>query len=227
MAVLHLKSGDRLTRDEFERRYDATPGLKMAELIDGIVHCPLPSRWGTEAVPRADLIGWVGYYHAFTAGTQAGAHPSIRLDPVNEPQPDVALIIQPSHGGQTLISADGYLEGGPELVAEVVANRVRLALIDAKRRLYQNHGVREYVVWRVLDGEIDWFVLRDGAFVRLPLDASGRYRSEVFPGLWLDPAALVAGDPAILAVLHQGLASPEHAAFVARLAQQAAQAGAP
>jgi hypothetical protein len=30
-----LQSGDRLTAEEFERRFDAMPGLKKAELIDG------------------------------------------------------------------------------------------------------------------------------------------------------------------------------------------------
>jgi len=35
--VLPLEPGDHLTREEFERRYDATPGLKKAELIEGVV----------------------------------------------------------------------------------------------------------------------------------------------------------------------------------------------
>ena len=48
-------------------------------------------------------------------------------------------------------------------------------------------------------------------------------RSEVFPGLWLDPRALLTQDwPRLLAVLGQGLASPEHAAFVARLGSASA-----
>jgi hypothetical protein len=31
-----LQSGDQLTRAEFERRYDATPNIKKAELINGV-----------------------------------------------------------------------------------------------------------------------------------------------------------------------------------------------
>ncbi len=74
------------------------------------------------------------------------------------------------------------------------------------------------MAWRVLDGEIDWFVLRQGVYEALPRDASGLYRSEVFPGLWLDPAAMVRGDLAtVLDVLQRGLESPEHAALVERL----------
>ena len=49
--------------------------------------------------------------------------------------------------------------------------------------------------------------------------SDGILRSELFPGLWLDPEALISGDgPRLIAVLQEGLASPERAAFVARLA---------
>ena len=76
-------------------------------------------------------------------------------------------------------------------------------------------------MWRVADQAIDWFVLREGRFERLSLDSAGHYQSEVFPGLWLDPAALLRGDlVSVMAVLQQGLASPEHAEFVSRLEQQ-------
>ena len=76
-------------------------------------------------------------------------------------------------------------------------------------------------MWRVADQAIDWFVLREDRYERLPLDADGHYHSQVFPGLWLDPAALVRGDLAqVMTVLQQGLASPDHAAFVSRLEGQ-------
>jgi hypothetical protein len=90
--------------------------------------------------------------------------------------------------------------------------------LHAKLHVYRRNGVREYVVWRVLEGEIDWFVLRAGQYEPLPLDASGVFRSETLAGLWLDPAALLRGDlTTVLSIVQQGLASPEHAAFVARL----------
>jgi hypothetical protein len=95
--------------------------------------------------------------------------------------------------------------------------------LHAKLHVYRRNGVREYLVWRVLDQEIDWFVLRDGQYERMSVDAQGLLRSEVFPGLWLDPAALVRGDLAtVLAIIRQGLASPEHAVFVSRLHPPAA-----
>ena len=51
---------------------------------------------------------------------------------------------------------------------------------------------------------------------RLAPGPDGVFRSEVFPGLWLDAGAMIRGDRrAVNAILRQGLASPEHAAFVA------------
>ena len=68
---------------------------------------------------------------------------------------------------------------------------------------------------RVLDKAIDWFVLRSGEFKTMAPDEAGILRSEIFPGLWLDAAALVHGDMAqVLAVLQRGIASPEHEAFL-------------
>src|SRR4051794_9566755 len=205
-----LENGDHLTGAEFERRYEAMPDLKKAELIEGVVYVPSPVGLEQHGSPHAALIGWLTNYWANTPGVRVGADSSTRLDVGNVPQPDGLMIVEPSHGGQVRIDADGYVEGGPELVAEVAASSVSLAL-NTKLRVYLRHHVREYVVWRVLDQAIDWFVLRGGQYGPLPL-TGGVYQSEVFPGLWLDPAALTRFDlAAVLGVLQQGLASPGHA----------------
>ena len=87
------------------------------------------------------------------------------------------------------------------------------------RDAYRRNGVSEYVVWRVLDRKVDWYVNRGGRFNLVSLPADGVLRSEVFPGLWLDTAALMRGDVyAVLAIVQQGMDTPEHADFVARLA---------
>ena len=66
--------------------------------------------------------------------------------------------------------------------------------------------------------ELHWLILRDGRFVRLAAGDDVIDRSEVFPGLWLDPDALFAGDLDRLdGVVDLGVATPEHAAFGARL----------
>ena len=81
-------------------------------------------------------------------------------------------MIDPEHGGQSRISADDYVEGAPELVAEVSSSTASFDL-NTKFEVYRRNGVREYVVWRVRDKMIDWFVLRDGEFVRLDPDENG------------------------------------------------------
>ncbi len=217
-----LQNGDRLTAEEFERRYDAMPDLKKAELINGVVYMPPPVTMDEHGAPHFDMIGWLGLYRMMTPGVRGGDNPTLRLPLQNRPQPDICLIIDPSHGGQVQI-VNRYIVGGPELVAEVAATSVNYDLSD-KLEVYRRNNVREYVVWRVFDREIDWFVLRNGQYERLALSPEGFFKSEVLPGLWLDPAALIRRDMARVAqVAQQGIASPEHAAFVVRLQQAASQ----
>jgi hypothetical protein len=215
-----LENGDRLSRDEFERRYNAMPGLKKAELIEGVVHMPSPVRAEQHGEQHNDLGTWLGVYRVHTRGVRVADNATVRLDLDNEPQPDLAAYLDPKLGGQVVIGPDGYIEGAPELVAEVTASTVSIDL-GPKLHVYRRNAVREYLVWRVLDRAIDWFVLRQTQYDRLAPDAAGVLRSEVFPGLWLDPTALVSGDlPRVHQVLQQGLASPEHAQFVAQLQQR-------
>jgi Uma2 family endonuclease len=139
------------------------------------------------------------------------------LEPRNVPQPDAALYVGPEFGGTVTISTDGYIEGAPELVVEVAATSASYDL-GPKMTAYARTGVREYVVLRTHDAALDWFILRNSAYDPLPPGPDGIHRSEVFPGLWLDAAAVAAGDMArVNAVLQQGLQSPEHARFVAEL----------
>jgi hypothetical protein len=216
-----LEQGERLTRDEFERRYEAVPKLKKAELIEGIVYIPSPIgtiRYGSS---RAELIGWLGVYGAFTPGVRVCARATIRLDLDNEPQPDATMYIRAAFGGQARIDDEGFLTGGPELVADVVPPNASSAR-NAKLRVYRRNNVREYIIWRVEDQAIDWFILHQGQYAQLERASDGLLRSEQFAGLWLDPDALLRFDLArVFQVVQQGIASPEHAAFVAQLQQQA------
>lgn len=216
-SVPPLEPGDRLSRSEFERRYEAMPHLRKAELIQGVVHMPSPVRLRRHGNPHARFVTWLGNYEAVTPGVITGDNSTARLDLENEPQPDALLLIDPEHGGQAQISADDYVESAPELVGEIASSSVSYDL-HVKLESYRRNGVKEYIVWRVLDRDIDWFVLRGGAYEKLAPDNEGLLKSTVFPGLWLDAAALIQGDLArVLAVVQLGTANPEHAAFVRKL----------
>ena len=214
-----LEQGDRLSRDEFERRYDAMPNLKKAELIEGVVYMAAAVKFEGHAHEHNHLNGWLAIYASETGGVVAGDNSSLKLDLDNMPQPDCLLMRLPEFGGQADI-VDGYIEGAPEWVGEVSSSTVSLDL-HAKLNVYRRNGVQEYFVWRTQDEAIDWFVLREGQFERLPPDADGILRSRQFPGLWLDPEAMTSGQlKQVIEVLQQGLASPEHAAFVELLASK-------
>lgn len=218
-----MENGDHLTRAEFERRYAAMPGVKKAELIEGVVYIPSPVRQRRHGKPHFTLVGWLSRYVGRTPGVEGGADSTLRLDLDNEPQPDAMLFVAPEHGGTVRIGADDYVEGAPELVAEVSASTAAIDM-NAKLRVYRRNEAKEYLVWRVADEIIDWFALRAGQYERLAPGSDGILRSEAFPGLWLDTAAMMRFDIAgVDRALDQGLAGREHAAFVQRL--QAARPG--
>ncbi len=215
-----LENGDHLTLAEFERRYEAMPELKKAELVEGVVFVEYRVRADLHGMPHSELVGWLGTYHAMTPGVEISNNATSIIDGDNEYQPDASLVIDANCGGQSRLNDRVYIEGAPELVAEVAATSASIDL-NAKFKVYHRNKVREYLVWRTLNGELDWFILRGTEFERMAPDAEGVFRSEVFPGLWLDSTALLRGDVAkVLKRLHDGLESPEHAAFAAGLKQR-------
>ncbi len=216
-----LKEGDRLTREEFERRYDAMPHLKIAELIEGVVYMPSPVRHLEHGQPHGLIIFWVVTYWMSTPLTDFSDNATVRLDEINDPQPDAVLFIAEAAGGRARIGQDRYIAGAPELIVEVSASTTPYDLQD-KLRAYERNGVREYVVWRTEDGELDWFRLRGKKYARVRPNDKGIIESSVFPGLRLHVSALLKGDlKKVLSELQKGLKSREHAEFVKRLAKKA------
>lgn len=214
-GLLPLENGDRLTRLEFERRYQAMPNLKKAELIEGVVYMSSPLRFEPHAEPHSSIIGWLWVYRTATPGVRLGDNATVRLDLDNEPQPDALLRIE--SGGSSSISEDGYVEGAPEFIAEIAASTASYDLHD-KLRVYRRNGVKEYLVWQIYETKIDWFWLVEGEYIPLKPDAAGVIKSQVFPGLWLAVPAMLEGNLGeVLAVLQQGLASAEQADFVRQL----------
>jgi Uma2 family endonuclease len=197
-ASTNLEAGDHLTREEFHRRYLARPDIKKAELIDGVVYVPSPVRLTQHAQPHGFVMGWLALYVSQRPDVILADNATVYLDGQAEVQPD-AFLIRPGLGGPR-VTEDGYLEGAPQLVVEVSASSATYDL-HVKKEAYRRNGVREYVVWRVLDEVIDWFRLQDGEYVLVQPDADGIVESEQFPGLRLHAQSMLAGD--LAAVLAQ------------------------
>ncbi|WP_287296668.1 Uma2 family endonuclease, partial [Moorena sp. SIO2C4] len=214
-----LENGDRLTRVEFERRYQAMPDTKKAELIEGVVYVASPVRITKHANPHGKIITWLGVYEAATPGVMLGDNPTVRLDFDNEPQPDAILRIDQQKGGQSRITDDDYIEGAPELIVGIAASSASYDLHD-KLRAYRRNGVKEYLVWLVQEQQFRWYELDAGEYLQQQPDQLGVLSSNVFPGLQLAVEPLLAGEmQRVLAVLQEGIDSKAHKDFVARLAQ--------
>ncbi|NCS10946.1 MAG: Uma2 family endonuclease [Microcystis aeruginosa G13-09] len=215
LTIPPLENGDKLTRWEFERRYQAMPHLKKAELIEGIVYMASPLRFESHAEPHGNIIGWLALYKAATPGVRLGDNATVRLDIDNEPQPDALLRIE--KGGQSTISQDDYVEGAPELIVEIAASSASYD-VHQKLNVYRRNQVQEYLVWRFYEQEFDWFRLQAGEYIKLEPDSDGIMRSQIFPGLWLDKNALLMGDLGkVLVILQRGLETTEHRDFVHKL----------
>jgi Uma2 family endonuclease len=215
-APARLVEGQRLDQPAFHALYEAMPRGTRAELIDGVVYMPSPSslEHGEAQVP---VIVWLSYYAENTPGVRAMHSGTTILGWKSEPQPDCSLRILPECGGRTSVER-GFVHGAPELVVEV-AKSTRFVDLGPKLDDYERAGVLEYVVHAIDPDEIYWFTQAQGTLVRQPVGHDGLYRSTVFPGLWLDPIALLNGDTRRLrAVIDQGCAAPDHAPFVATLA---------
>ena len=216
-----LQPGDFLTRPEFERRYLAHPEIKKAELIEGVVYMPSPVRAQVHGDPHFTIIGWLAQYQAFTPGIRGSDNATLRMDLLNEPQPDALLRIDPELGGKCAIDADGYLVGAPELIVEIAASS-RSYDMNQKKQVYARHGIQEYLVVQMYEKVVSWFSLQDGEYQLLQADPNGILCSEIFPGLWLQPKAIWVNDlGALLKILQQGIDSPQHEQFVALLSKSA------
>jgi Uma2 family endonuclease len=212
-----LEAGQRLDQPTFHERYEAMPPSTRAELIGGVVYMPSPLRTDHGENSRV-VSGWLLQYQRFTKGIRGADNTTVILGGFGEPQPDGLLFIPEALGGLSRIDKDGYIAGPPELIVEV-ARSSRAIDLGKKKQDYERGGVPEYVVIELDPDRVHWFVLREGRYAEHPPGADGVFRSEVFPGLWLDAAAFYADElEGLIATLDRGLATPEHAAFAARLA---------
>ena len=212
-----LMPGDRLTRDEFLRRWEEHPEIKFAELIGGIVYMPSPT--SREHGEREYLTaGWLCAYQAHTSGTSGGSNATVIMDD-DSPQPDVFLRILPECGGQS-IDTGKFIGGGPEFITEICVSTAAYDL-NQKLELYESFRVQEYLAVLMHEQEIRWHRLGQKGYHLLDPAGAMLWKSVEFPGLWLNGKALLAGDSAkLLATLRRGLRSPEHAAFAKKLAKK-------
>lgn len=196
------------------------PGVNKAQLIEGIVYMPSPVS-SRHAEPHGLIMTWLGYYRAKTPGVKLLDNATVRLDEDNLPQPDALLLLPPGEGVQARIDSDHYVAGPPAIVVEIATTSTSIDM-NSKREAYRRNGVNEYIVWRTIEGDIDWFVLDDGQYRQNEIDNADIIHSHVFPGLRLDVPAMLRDDlAAVFAAVDQGCATDEHAVFVKRLAPPA------
>jgi len=216
-ATQPLVTGERLSREEFLRRWAALPEMRFAELLEGVVYVPSPVSFA-HGDHDATVTLWLRYYAGFTPACKASTSVTwLMLE--DAPQPDCSLRILPEYRGQSTVDRD-YGSGAPELAVEVALSSAARDL-GPKLRLYRAAGVQEYISVLLEESQVLWRRLVSSDYQTLPPGPDGILRSLLFPGLWLDPAALLRREvPRLLDVLQQGLHAPEHQQFVEALSKR-------
>jgi Uma2 family endonuclease len=201
-----LNNGDHMGAAEFMRRYEAMEEAgdhTRAELINGVVYFMMPVHFSAHGKSDSILQQWLAHYSTFVPNVEHASNATVKLGRKDVSQPDGFLWDRSADNAR--LSNDDYLEGAPELVAETSASS---ASYDCREKLesYLRAGVREYIIWRTLDAELDWFTLEDDEYIPITADAQGIVRSRYFNGLWLNKPALLAHDRrAVLATLEEGI----------------------
>src|SRR4029077_6713651 len=136
-CVPPLVAGDRLTRDEFMRRWELHPEIKNAELIGGVVYMASPVS-PEHSYGDSDVGIWLGIYRIATPGTESG-HNATSFLIGDSPQPDNLLRISKDCGGGSWTEGN-HLSGVPELVAEICRSSASYDL-HAKLDLYEAAGI--------------------------------------------------------------------------------------
>lgn len=208
-----LHNGDHMKRKEFHVVYGQMPEGYKAELIGGIVFEPSPLGYshGKHHIKLGSLFE---RYCEATPGAEVADNVSVFLSEEDEVQPDLILRTVGECGGQSHLTDDDYVEGVPELVAEI-ANSSRAIDLHLKKQRYSAAGVLEYIVVCLRPKAFFWFDLPGK---RQLIAEDDVFRSKVFPGLWLHGSGLLGlDDRLILSAFHCGLQSREHKKFVAQL----------
>jgi hypothetical protein len=128
------------------------------------------------------------------------------------PQPDLALYLKPEYGGKMKMAQRELAAGIPELIVKVCKSS-RAYDLGPKLALYQRAEVPEYLAILVEEKRFEWRVLTQGRY-QFREAVKGVFRSRTLPGLWIDEPAFWKGDgQRLLAVLEEGLQSPEFLEF--------------
>ncbi len=219
-----LYAGQRLDRQAFyeriERLQQRGENTRGIERLEGVIYMPAAIRMEQHGEPQLAIVTWLGLFAAATPGVQGAGNATSRIDFDNDPEGDAVLRIRPEFGGQSSTDQRGYIVGAPELMVEITGSSAEKDL-QLKFEIYRRNGVQEYLVWETTAEEFYWFQLQEGQYYRVLPDRSGQIRSRIFPGLWLDVAALLEGQLArVLQVVQERIASPAHQEFVSQLASR-------
>jgi Uma2 family endonuclease len=203
LPIMH--NGDHMKQPEFHFAYSSMPENYRAELIGGVVFEPSPVSYSHARNDNMfhDLIT---QYAKKSKLAEVAPNATVILSEDDEVQPDVLLRLPEELGGRSRLVGK-FLEGAPELVAEI-AYSSRAIDLHLKKQRYAKAGVIEYLVFCIEPKKLHWFRLQEEKGIKR--NGDGTFCSKVFPGLWInEPALIEANSERADEILAEGLNSEE------------------
>jgi Uma2 family endonuclease len=187
----------------------------LLQLLTISIRTALPLGW-PHGEHHAHLIHLLLSYSLRTPGTGVADNVTVILGEEDEVQPDVVLRVVQEKRGRSQLTREKFVQGPPELVAEI-AGSSRAIDLHLKKNRYAQAGITEYVVVCLEPRQLYWFDLQKQS--RLPPSADGIIKSNIFPGLWIHAQGLLRLDNrSTTKALERGLQSPQHHDFVSEIA---------
>ena len=166
----------------FEEFCRISTGEEKADLIDGVIYVATLDTPAINELTGLFFVLLSGYVEHKDLGTVFLHRVAYRLDDLNGPEPDIGFVRK----GRQLAIKREYVQGPPDLAAEIVIPESVELDYDRKRKLYEQFGVREYWIVDDLEKKVTLLRRRQGS-LRQVRARKGVLASSVVPGFWLRP----------------------------------------
>ena len=161
------------------QEYLENHGNERMEIIDGTVYDMSPS---PSVKHQKIVIAFAALVYGHFKGkacTPFVAPMDVVLDDINVVEPDVFIVCDKNK------ITDANIKGAPDLIIEVLSPSTGVKDRREKKHLYQQHGVREYIIVNPLEESAERFLLgNNGRYGESDIFAwHDAFASRIFPDL--------------------------------------------
>lgn len=162
---------------------------QKADLIDGVIYMASPDSKINNTLNGLLFTLISNYIEAKGIdGFVFFSRYACRISEIRAPEPDVGYV-RPENADRV---HENEMEGGPDIVIEIISRDSVQRDYGEKRDLYESAGVEEYWIVDPRQQRVQFLRLKNGRYELAPLEENRIFKSAVIPGFWLDVNWLLA-----------------------------------